>query len=71
MTKRFRMYTKIRTDTMENIIAWQEFTGEYDAAAVLRELCNTFGIPVREDKIAFEREERKRINRKIAAGDFK
>ena len=71
MTKRFRMYTKIRTDVMENKIAWQEFTGDYEAGAVLRELCETLGIPIREDQIDFEREEIARIDRKIAAGDFK
>lgn len=45
-----RMYTTVRTDTIESKIANYELSGNYDAAAALRDL----GVPVREWKIAYE-----------------
>ena len=51
MSKRFRQYTTIRTDTMEDKIHWAIFTKDYRGEEVLRALCNQFGIPVREAKI--------------------
>lgn len=45
-----RMYTTIRTDTIENKIANYELHGNHDAAAALRDL----GVPAREWKIALE-----------------
>ena len=51
MGKRFRMYTKIRTDSMELKIAWAIFESDYRGEEMLRELCEQFGIPIRKDEI--------------------
>jgi hypothetical protein len=45
-----RMYTTIRTDTIERKIANYELYGNHDAADALRDL----GVPVRDWKIALE-----------------
>lgn len=51
MKRRFRMYTTIRTDSMENRIAWEIFTKGYTEEDTLRKLCTDLGIPIREEVI--------------------
>ncbi len=43
-----RMYNKVRTDTLETLIAWYVFDHNYDAADAIRDLAKSIGAPVRE-----------------------
>ena len=45
-----RMYSTIRTDTVEDAIAIHQARGNYEAEQAVRDLCR--GVPIREDAIA-------------------
>lgn len=50
--RRHREYNTVRTDYLEDQIAFNEAYGRYDAVAVLRKLARECGATLREDKIA-------------------